>query len=440
MERMYLHDEDRTVATLLARIHGDPIERAKNVRPMYEQAVPKPNRGKLLGFYRSMVTEELSLGRIAVVLGNMYRVSIWLKHRPFEELSKEDIVDLIEKIRQVRTKRRARLTVREGYAEQTVESYKIAIKKFWRWLKNPGLMPQELKQAPYPPEVSWIKRKKKTNGLLPKDVWSPDEVNELAAVAGNERDKAFVLGLFGSGCRIGEFLPLKRKDVVFDEYSGHVVVDGKTGSRRVRLTPAASVAMAGWLDVHPNKSPDAPIWVDVQSRKKVPDHHLSYDWAHDILNDLARRVGINKPIRPHLLRHSLATFYAPKLTEAVMNEHFGWRQGGRTAAIYTHLSGKQVDDQILAAFGKKKSDAAYSKLIDVVHCPRCAMENTPLSNQCSKCGLPLSIEAARELQERRQRADELMDIITQQPGFVRLLKRVIQEGSVPESHKVRASR
>ena len=164
----------------------------------------------------------------------------------------------------------------------------------------------------------------------------------------------------------------------------------------------------------------------MQIRKEVPDHHLSYDWAHRMLKELANRAGIDKPIRPHLLRHSLATYYAARLTEAVMNEHFGWRQGGRTAAIYTHLSGKQVDDQILAVFGKKKIDLQSNKAVDVVCCPRCGLQNTPASLQCHKCGFPLTEKAARELYERRKRADELMDLLTAHPEVVGVLKKTIK--------------
>jgi len=428
MGEIFLHKENRSIETLLARIKGEHVYRKKHdPKPMYDQPVPEPNRSKILNFYRSLVTEELSLGRISVLLGNMYRISIWLDHRPFEELNRSDIIDLVEKIRNIKVKKYAKATVEEGYAEQTIESYKITLKKFWRWLKNPGSSPEELKQTEYPHEVNWIKRKKGKNRLLPKDIWTPEEVNKVASIAGNARDKAFILGLFGSGCRIGEFLPLQRKDIVFDQYSAQIVVDGKTGSRRIRLTPAASVAIAAWLDVHPNKKPDAPLWINIQIRREIPNQHLSYDWAHEMLVDLANRAGIDKPIRPHLLRHSLATYYAPKLTEAVMNEHFGWRQGGRTAATYIHLSGKQVDDQILAVFGKKRIDTQSNKAVDIILCPRCGLKNTPASIQCSKCGFPLTENAARELHNRRQKADELMNLLTQKPEIIEVLKKVIRK-------------
>jgi integrase/ribosomal protein L37E len=427
MGNIYLHKEDRTVKTLLDRINGQVVMQRKDLAPMYAQAVPEPNRSALVAFYRSMVTDELSLGRICVVLGNLYRVSIWLNHRPFEELSRDDLAELVERIRHIRLKRLAKATLGDVYAEQTVESYKIAIKKFWRWLKNPDASPEELRSAEYPPEVSWIRRRKSKNGLLPKDIWTPEEVNKLASMAGSTRDKAFILGLFGSGCRIGEFLPLKRKDVLFDEYSAQLLVDGKTGSRRVRMTPAASVAMSGWLDVHPNRSPDAPVWINTQACQEAPKGHLTYDWAHEMLKRLGKRAKIDKPIRPHLFRHSLATHYAPKLTEAVMNEHFGWRQGGRTAAIYTHLSGKQVDDEILAVFGRKQDDVQVNKAIDSIACLRCGLKNTSSSLQCSKCGFPLSDEAAKQLYQRRQQADHIMNAVTKDPDFQEAFKKAVQK-------------
>jgi integrase/recombinase XerD len=102
-----------------------------------------------------------------------------------------------------------------------------------------------------------------------------------------------------------------------------------------------------------------------------------------------------------------------------------WQQGGRTASIYTHISGKQVDDQILAVFGKKKIDLQSNRAVDVIYCPRCSLESTPASIQCSKCGFPLSDEAAKNLYERRQKADELMNLVASHPEFVNLLKKVI---------------
>ena len=42
-------------------------------------------------------------------------------------------------------------------------------------------------------------------------------------------------------------------------------------------------------------------------------------------------------------------------------------------------------------------------------------------------GFPLSDEAARKLDERRQKADELMDRITNHPDFAKLVAKIMNE-------------
>ncbi len=428
----HIYRADRTIVTLLARITGKPETQRHDLQPTFNEPVPEPNRGYLLSFHRNLITEELSTGRIAVLLGNMYRVSVWLEHQPFDAVTVADIIDLIERIKHVRRIRKAKIMVDRGYAAQTIEGYKMTLKKFWRWLRNPDVPPSQLNDLPYPSEVSWIKRKKKMNAMLPKDIWTPDEVNRLAAATSTLRDKAFVLGLFGSGCRIGEFLPLLRRDVAFDDYGAHLSVTGKTGPRRVRLTPGATTALAAWLELHPNKDTLAPVWIDTHLRAAMPNQPLTYDWAHEMLKHLAKRAGITKPIRPHLLRHSLATHYASQLTEAVMNEHFGWRQGGRTAAVYTHLSGRQVDDQILGVFGMQKQDQKRNTALEAKACPRCALENTPNAETCSRCGFPLVDEAVHTLLKRRKSADAILNELTKSPDFLTMVEKVLRQRAPQE--------
>jgi len=98
--------------------------------------------------------------------------------------------------------------------------------------------------------------------------------------------------------------------------------------------------------------------------------------------------------------------------------------------VYTHLSGKQVDDQILAVFGKKKVDSETNRAVDVVRCWRCGLENVPTSVQCGKCGFPLSDEAARKLLQRRQMADAILDRLTSRPEFVKAMEEMLtREGA-----------
>lgn len=64
----------------------------------------------------------------------------------------------------------------------------------------------------------------------------------------------------------GKFGELKIKHLVFDKYGVVMVVDGKTGMRRVRLVFSAPY-LASWLDIHPEKhNPDAYLWVGMGQR------------------------------------------------------------------------------------------------------------------------------------------------------------------------------
>jgi hypothetical protein len=51
---------------------------------------------------------------------------------------------------------------------------------------------------------------------------------------------------------------------------------------------------------------------------------------------------------------------AGKLAEAQMNQIFGWKQSSEMLSIYVHLSGKDVDDAILAFIDfRSKATNAY---------------------------------------------------------------------------------
>ena len=119
-------------------------------------------------------------------------------HPPtFEQATKESILDLMDRVK------------KRDVAEWTYQMYCVALKKFCRWLRGTD---------DYPPEVRWLKAsvRNKTNVTADKLLSEP-EVLKLAEVAENHRDRAFVLVLYESGCRIGEILGLRMRDLAYDE-------------------------------------------------------------------------------------------------------------------------------------------------------------------------------------------------------------------------------
>ncbi|MCK9544965.1 MAG: site-specific integrase, partial [Novosphingobium sp.] len=134
-----------------------------------------------------------------------------------------------------------------------------------------------------------------------------------------------------------------------------------------------------------------------------------------------------KKVTPHLFRHSRATFLARHLTEAQLCQHLGWAQGSDMPRTYVHMSGRDTDDAILGLYGKKKVEENREKSILIpLTCPRCKSTNEPTATFCSKCGSPLTLSIAIELEESRKRSDRVMDLLLKDEDVRRLLNKKIE--------------
>ncbi|NJD52503.1 MAG: hypothetical protein FIB07_06490 [Candidatus Methanoperedens sp.] len=77
-----------------------------------------------------------------------------------------------------------------------------------------------------------------------------------------------------SGARISELGNLKIKHVKFDQYGAVLMVDGKTGMRRVRII-FSSPYLATWLVNHPFRdNPEAFVWVRDRHRRQKCTHAI----------------------------------------------------------------------------------------------------------------------------------------------------------------------
>jgi len=158
---------------------------------------------------------------------------------------------------------------------------------------------------------------------------------------------------------------------------------------------------------------------------------MSYPALAKILKVAAGKAGLKKRITPHKLRHSRATFLASRLTEAQMNQIFGWKQGSEMPSIYVHLSGRDVDDAILGVYGLKKTEEEKPKLTPRI-CPRCNRSNTYDGKFCSRCGLALDINAAAQIEDARRRTDGIMDVLMEDREFREMLMKKLKEHGISE--------
>ena len=150
---------------------------------------------------------------------------------------------------------------------------------------------------------------------------------------------------------------------------------------------------------------------------------FSYGAAIQILKRTAKMAGISKRVNPHNFRHSRASFIANHLTEAQMNEYFGWTQGSNMTSIYVHLSGRNVDNALLRLNGIETAVKKQDSIMTPKKCPRCQEANQATNKFCARCGIALDsetkFEVVRQTLERKE-ADQALDKLLEDDEFRQL--------------------
>ncbi|HCU22429.1 MAG TPA: integrase, partial [Candidatus Atribacteria bacterium] len=88
-----------------------------------------------------------------------------------------------------------------------------------------------------------------------------DDIRKLVKACDNQRDRALIMLLWDSGARISKVLSRNVGHVEIDKYGAVVIVEGKTGRRRLRLIDGVPDLQL-WLQMHPYRSdPSAPLFL-----------------------------------------------------------------------------------------------------------------------------------------------------------------------------------
>ena len=375
-----------------------------SLRRLNESNISERNKELILEFRDYAFSIGLSKSRILKYMNLLQKLSEWL-NMPFDKANKNDIMRVMRHIEQ------------KNYASWTKNDFKVILKRFYKWLNG---------DDEYPEAVKWIKcTMKKNNQKLPEDLISQREVESIIKAADRYRDKALVSLLYETGCRISEILNMRIKHVSFDDYGAKITVHGKTGMRRLRVVSSVPY-LSAWIEIHPSRDDkESPLWVGLGTRNKGKP--IRYSNVRVLIAKLAKKAGIKKRVNPHLFRHSRATHLAKHLTEAQMNQYFGWVQGSDMPATYVHMSGRDVDYAILKLHGIKDERKEEKEEITLKKCRRCGKMNPSAGKLCIRCGAPLDVEAAMRLEEKRKEMDDLMAALLRDPEVRSLVRRKMME-------------
>lgn len=377
------------------------------VRKLGELNVPEENKKAINDFFDHITARGLSRSRVLIYANRLVPLAKMFGETKFKDATQQDIQKIV-----------AEIQMRE-WSPVTKGIYKTSIKRFYKWLLGNDEF--------YPECVRWLKKtQKERRNILPEELLVKDDVQKLIDVCENPRDKAFISILYETGCRIGEIAGIKIKHISFDEYGAQIMVDGKTGQRRVRIISSVHY-LRYWLELHPLKAnSDAFLWIKLtsQHRGKLMD----YPGFLRVFKIVKKKAGVTKKTNFHAFRHARATELAKLgLNEAQMEGYLGWVHGSNMPQIYLHLSGKDIDNALLKAHGMKPKDEEDQK----PKCPRCFRINLPNTSYCSGCGMPLTLNAAvmrdNETQEFQGRVNKIMEVLMKDQ---KLKQRLVEELAV----------
>lgn len=182
------------------------------------------------------------------------------------------------------------------------------------------------------------------------DVLSINEVERLLGAPTVDeplafRDRAILELGYGAGLRVGEWLSIDTKDVLFEQ--GLVRIFGKGSKERmVPIGRSAIAAVALYLrELRPRLEKGegkGKLFLNARGRP------LSRMGAWGILQKHVERAGIGKTVTPHTLRHSFATHLLERGADLRAVQDMLGHADISTTQIYTH-----VDREYLRSVHKK---------------------------------------------------------------------------------------
>lgn len=228
------------------------------------------------------------------------------------------------------------LMQKKGKASSSISRACAAIKSFYHFLINEHLIEKD-------PTINLDTPK--LEHRLPR-VLTVEEVDELLnqpdiLTPAGLRDKAMLELLYATGIRVSELIIIKVEDINLE--MGFLRCFGK-GSKE-RIVPVGSVAL-GYVSKYLDES--RPNLLKGQDNHILFINHLGKGLTRQgfwkIIKKYAQKASIDKPITPHILRHSFATHLLENGADLRSVQEMLGHADISTTQIYTHITKNRIKE------------------------------------------------------------------------------------------------
>lgn len=221
-----------------------------------------------------------------------------------------------------------------GLSPHTVHGHQRATRRFCAWLVTEGVLTRNVAR-----DVPLIRLPQQP----PKAVTDGDMERLLAQLpAESARDRAIVLFLIDTGCRVGGLCSLTLEALDLEHNCATVIEKGSRG-RRVYFTGITAEALRVWLAARPAGQSDALFLSKYRAG-------LTESGVRLVLERIAKRAGVKGRKNPHSFRHAFARSFL--------------RNGGNLATlgqILGHAPGSPVTARYYAIFADRELQEFHNR-------------------------------------------------------------------------------
>ena len=222
-----------------------------------------------------------------------------------------------------------------------------ALRGFYKYLVNEGIVHNNVFSL-----VNGPKKSKK----LPR-YFDYNELEEMFLIpdtntALGQRDLLLLEMLYATGCRVGELVSIKVKDIDFNRRT--ILIIGK-GNKERYLNYGEycedilkKYLKDGYLSLNVNKSE----FLFLNKNGGV----LTERGVRFILDKIIKQTGINKNISPHMIRHSFATHLLNEGCDLLTVQKLLGHESIKATQIYTHVTTDRLKEVYYHSFPRAKKD------------------------------------------------------------------------------------
>lgn len=285
------------------------------------------------------------------------------------------------------------LKYQKNYSDYTIMSYENDITEFFNYINSEGLNYKNIEYSDIRFYLMYLKEKEDNNssidrklsalrgfykylvneGIVHNNVFSLvngpkkskklpryfdyNELEEMFLIpdtntALGQRDLLLLEMLYATGCRVGELVSIKVKDIDFNRRT--ILIIGK-GNKERYLNYGEycedilkKYLKDGYLSLNINKSES----LFLNKNGGV----LTERGVRFILDKIIKQTGINKNISPHMIRHSFATHLLNEGCDLLTVQKLLGHESIKATQIYTHVTTDRLKEVYYHSFPRAKKD------------------------------------------------------------------------------------